>query len=95
LQEILWQEPEFTIFGYWADDGNLHVHAEVRKWSPSAYKQGLVALQTLHNETGLVEIYTVIPDDDPKLEKYENMLGFVTIKKESNMLLMRRSICHQ
>jgi len=92
---IIWQEPEFTIFGYWSYDNNLHVHAQVFKWSLSAYKKGLIALQTIHDETGLDEIYTVIPNDDPKLEKYENMLGFQTIKEQDHMFLMRRDKCHK
>lgn len=61
-------------------DGLIFLHLfNFPKWGPSVYKQLLyildVLMEKLHAE-GIDEVYALIPADDPKLLKFESMLGF-------------------
>ena len=76
-------------------DGKLFFHYESRMWSPAIYKKLLQvwALITKHiKEMGYDEVYVAIPDNDPKLYKFEQMFCFEEVYRSDGTILMVREL---
>lgn len=76
---------------YW--DGEPLIHLTLNKWSKEKYKKYKTLWQVFLNqfrELGYKRVLVAIPDNDPKLEKFEKMFGFTEIKREKGVLIMER-----
>jgi len=75
-------------------DEIVFIHLEIREWTPSKYKKmkyyWQVVLLSLKNK-GIDDIYTVIPDGDDKLYKFQTMFGFKEYSRQGGTILFNRS----
>lgn len=73
--------------------GNYFIHLELYKWSKSLYKQYLIFFYAwLKQLKGIDHVFVVIPDNDPKLYKFEELFGFYEIKRQDGAILMALKI---
>lgn len=92
-KQVIMSVPEFT-FWYEKIGESIFLHFECRKWSAhwySFYKNELNAYLQGLKKLNIEYVYVVIPDNDPKLLKFEKMFGFEVVSTYPNVLILRRS----
>ena len=78
-------------------EGDVYFHLTLNKWSKELFKYYLnlwVDIQDHFKDLGHNSLYVLIPDDDPKLLKFEMMFGFeiLTHCEEGGVYLMYQDI---
>lgn len=76
-------------------NGQPYLHLSLNNWSVSKYKQykrTLSILKEALKEMGYSHMYVGIPDNDPKLLKFEQMFGFEIIEHASGAYLLRQEV---
>lgn len=85
-------EDQDGIFQYELDDeGHYYLHAQLYRWSPYVYKKVKLILNkwmTTMAEQGVLVMFVAIPDNDPKLYKFEKMFGFKEATRKDGMIIM-------
>ena len=79
---------------------NLHLNFKAEEFTLSLYKKMLVGLEEIKDEfkkKGVTEIFCIIPTDDKKLLKFEEMMGFelfkeITIEENSIAYIMKQEL---
>lgn len=72
------ESEDFEVSGEFLGDG-VALHLDLRRWSPSVYKNLLEvvdSLRVLMPDFGISYLWVFIPVGDEKLLKFETMLGF-------------------
>jgi len=88
---------EFGHLQYEIDpEGNYFIHLSLDKWSKTLYKEYLIIfynwLARIKQENNINHVFVVIPENDKKLYKFEQMFGFNEIKKQDGDILMALTI---
>jgi len=76
-------------------NGSPFIHLTLHEWSPQLfkeYKNTFKAVLSKMKEEGITQVYVLIPNDDPKLKKFEKMFGFKELNEGNGMLLMYQEI---
>jgi hypothetical protein len=71
----------------------VFLHLTLKKWSHTLYKQYLILFYSWLNtlsEKGVLAVFVLIPDNDPKLYKFEQMFGFKEIDRKHGQILMAK-----
>jgi hypothetical protein len=75
-------------------NGMLFVHYKSKVWGPSVYKKLLqtwALVLTTAKQMGHEYVYVLIPDNDPKLYKFERMFCLEEVDRIDNNILMRKA----
>ncbi len=74
------ENDNFKVVGEVKYNGKVFLHMSPPKyWALSVYKEMLSCMDAIRwglSERDVEEIFVMIPDDDPKLFKFETMMGF-------------------
>jgi len=85
---------EYGHLEYQVFKGAYFVHLTLHQWSKSLYKKYLIVFEMWLldlAEDGIEDVFVIIPDNDKKLYKFEEMFGFKEIKRNDSAILMARS----
>ena len=72
-------------------EGLPFIHLEVKQWSPLLARQYKKTWKKILRDMGALgygEVFILIPDDDPKLYKFETMFGFTEVERQDGKILM-------
>lgn len=86
---------EDGTFSYEIVSGIVGLHAELKQWGPQVYKRTQYVLEKFILEIkdkGFNAVYVGIPDNDPKLLKFEQLYGFYEIGRVDGNIIMKRDI---
>lgn len=83
---------EFGHFEYELFEGRYLVHLQLYKWSVSLYKTYLTIFESWCKTLPVTSVFCVIPNDNPKLLKFETMFGFRVVGETHDMLVMEKKI---
>lgn len=89
-------EDEYFCLQCECNTGTWFVHLSVRKdWTPSRCKELRVIWETVKadfKENNITELYTLVDNEDEKLNKFLRMWGFKALVTFSNAVLYRQEI---
>ena len=95
MRKTLFRDDEFGYLEYEVSFGVPWVHSEIYYWTPSAYKEykGIwkAAKEILKSE-GFSEVFVAIPDNDPKLLKFEKMFGFNIVHSKEGAIILKQEL---
>jgi hypothetical protein len=86
----LWEDDNFYIKCQMINDKPF-IHLKVFNWSHNLYKELKQIWRQILKEFcifGYESVFIVIPDDDPKMYKFETKFGFKELQREGNQILM-------
>lgn len=72
-------------------EGLFFLHLSLKKWNKTLYKQSLIYFYSWLNmlyESGVLAVFVLIPEEDKKLYKFEQMFGFEEIDRKNGYVLM-------
>lgn len=85
---------EYGHLQYHVYKGAYFIHLELYKWSKLLFKKYQIVFEMWLldlAEDGIDAVFVIIPDNDKKLYKFEQMFGFEEIQRNDNAILMARS----
>jgi hypothetical protein len=93
MYNIFWEDDDGHLYFHTDKHGTVWAHARIFNWSKHVYyKAKAVWLESLDalKEKGIEFVCVAIPDNDPKLEKFEKMFGFEEVEniKVPNVKIM-------
>lgn len=83
MYELFWSDEDGHLYFVTDKEGTVWAHAEIHNWSKSSYyKAKAIWLEAIEsfNKRGIEVVCVAIPDNDPKLEKFEKMFGFKEVE---------------
>ena len=83
MYEVFWEDSDGYLYFVTDKENTVWAHSEIYNWNKSVYyKAKAVWLEALDsfNKKGIKVVCVSIPDNDPKLEKFEKMFGFEEIE---------------
>lgn len=92
MYEYVVDSDELCLKIQWVD-GVPFIHASVYKWKLSLVKKYYniwVSLLAVLAERRVPCVFSAIPDNDPKLYKFQQMFGMREVKRDSNTILFMR-----
>lgn len=95
MSRITLEENENVLLQSEYTEGNYFIHCDVKKWSPSIAKDFFrtwsEVLEDFENQ-GVKHLYTVLPADDEKALKFNNMYGFLPFLKNDEYVVMEMEV---
>lgn len=94
-RKVLFEDKDFGYLEYEVEFGLPWLHSEIYYWTPSAYKEYKKILKEsmkILKGNGFRAVYVLIPDDDPKLYKFEVMFGFTAIRRDPGIIIMKQEL---
>jgi hypothetical protein len=83
--------PEFDVGVEFSPEGEPFLHlTRLEGWAPSIYKKLILTIIHTRNalwDLGYGMVYVLVPDN-PKQIKFEELLGFIELARQDNMVLM-------
>lgn len=91
MKQTLIQNDKYHLMVEWGYEDCPFLHLDIFQWSPSLYREYKIVWQEVlkwFEQQGYNEVFILIPDNDPKLYKFETKFGFTEVSREDGEILM-------